>query len=66
MKLAQTPDGKLVEATVAAPKEAICPHCGGTLKLRSRRAMNNGKASYYWRHRSNQNRNCSGRQRPIG
>ncbi len=65
MKFAQTPDGKRIEATPSAPKTAVCPYCGGELTLRSRRTMNNGEVTYYWRHRSNRNRSCSARKRPI-
>lgn len=65
MQLAQTTEGKKVTATANAPKEAICPQCGGKLTLRSRKAMNNCKATYFWRHRSNQNRHCSARHRPV-
>ena len=44
-----------------APKEAICPRCGGKLTLRSRKAMNNCQQTYFWRHRPNQNRQCRDR-----
>lgn len=27
--------------------------------------MNNGARTFFWRHRSNTNRYCSGRNRPI-
>jgi hypothetical protein len=65
MKVAQTVDGKKVVASASAPKEAVCPCCGGRLTLRSRRTMNNGQRTYFWRHRSNHNTNCSARNRPI-
>jgi len=65
MKDAQTVEGKRVTATDQAPPKAICPICGGELTLRSRSTMNNGKRSYFWRHRSNLNRHCSARNRPI-
>ncbi len=65
MKTAQTVDGKQIKASVAAPKEAICPFCGGELTLRSRRTMNNGKVSYFWRHQNNTNPDCSARRRPV-
>ncbi|MCP5096006.1 MAG: hypothetical protein GY943_10670 [Chloroflexi bacterium] len=65
MKIAQTQDGKTVDATPNAPKTAVCPHCGGLLTLRSRRAMNRGKTSYFWRHLRNQNSHCRGRRRPV-
>jgi hypothetical protein len=65
MKVAQTPAGKPLIADTNAPKQAICPHCGGPVTLRTRKTMNNGDQSYFWRHKSNQNRNCSGRNRPI-
>ncbi len=65
MKVAQTIDGKQIVAAASAPTEAVCPMCGGKLTLRSRSTMNNGKRSYFWRHRSNHNRHCSARKRPI-
>jgi hypothetical protein len=65
MKTAQTVDGKTIIASKTAPKEAVCPYCGGILVLRSRRTMNGEKASYYWRHQNNKNPNCSGRARPV-
>ena len=65
MQLAQTNEGKKVTATVDAPKEAICPHCGGILTLRSRKTMNSCESTYFWRHCSNQNRHCSARHRPV-
>jgi hypothetical protein len=46
MKLAQTLEGKLIEAAAEAPKQAICPCCGGIVRLRSRRTMGNGKVVY--------------------
>jgi hypothetical protein len=33
--------------------------------LRSRRTMNNGQKTYYWRHRSNRDTHCSARNHPI-
>jgi hypothetical protein len=65
MKTAKTSKGETIDASATSPKEAICPYCGGTVKLRSRRAMNNQKVSYFWRHGNNKNPNCSGRRRPI-
>lgn len=65
MKIANTPNGQPIEASPAAPREAICPYCGGKLILRSRRTMNNGKATYFWRHHSNMNSNCAARRRPV-
>lgn len=65
MKVAQTVDGKQITAAATAPPKAICPVCGGELTLRSRSTMNNGKRTFFWRHRSNDNRYCSARNRPI-
>jgi hypothetical protein len=65
VKLAKIKDDKLIEASESAPQEAICPYCGGEVTLRSRRTMNGGEKSYYWRHLNNQNRNCSGRTRMV-
>jgi hypothetical protein len=66
MKFAESADGKRIEASPQAPEEAICPDCGGKLTLRSRRTMNNGKVTYFWRHRGNKNRYCTARRRPVG
>lgn len=65
MKVAQTIEGEQIRATAEAPAKAICPVCGGPLTLRSRRKMNNGGRTYFWRHRSNRNRHCSARNRPV-
>ena len=65
MKTAQDKNGNLIEAGENAAKTAVCPHCNGVLTLRSRRAMNNGKVTYFWRHASNQNRHCRARQNPV-
>jgi hypothetical protein len=65
MKVAQTAEGKPITADATAPSRAICPICGGKLSLRSRKTMNNGQRTYYWRHRSNHNRFCSARNRPF-
>ena len=65
MKIAQTVDGKQVVAADSAPPKAVCPTCGGELTLRSRRTMNNGKRTYFWRHGSNHNRHCGSRNGPI-
>jgi hypothetical protein len=66
MKFALSETGIKVEANPSAPKVAICHCCGGELTLRSRKTMNNGAKTFYWRHRSNKNRNCSARNRPVG
>lgn len=65
VKIANTPEGTTVEANENAPNTAVCPYCKGTLTLRSRRAMNNGQRSYFWRHGRNQNHDCQGRRRPV-
>jgi hypothetical protein len=66
MKTAQTQDGKLLVADASAPRQAICPCCGGPLTLRSRQTMDKKTRTYFWRHRSNRNSDCSARNRPIG
>ncbi len=63
MKVAKTDDGDQVEASESAPKEAICPYCGGIVILRGRRLMGQDKKSYFWRHQDNKNMNCPGRSR---
>ena len=65
MKVALTHEGIEVVAQPSAPEKAICPNCGGELLLRSRRQMNNGGCTYFWRHKSNHNRHCSARNCPI-
>jgi len=65
MRIAQTDDGKKIIANPTAPPRAICPACGGVLTLRSRSTMNNGRRTYFWRHRGNHNPDCSARNRPI-
>ncbi|MCP5095934.1 MAG: hypothetical protein GY943_10310 [Chloroflexi bacterium] len=63
MKQAITVDGRLLIASDDAPSEAVCPHCGGTVRLRRRRRMNNEGTSYFWRHLSNTNQDCRARSR---
>lgn len=65
MKYALTGTGQKILASVDAPKVANCHCCGGELTLRSRKTMNNGGKTYYWRHRSNKNIDCSARNRPV-
>lgn len=65
MKTAKDQKGNLIQAAKTAPETAVCPHCGGVLTLRSRRAMNKGNVAYFWRHASNQNQNCRARRRPV-
>ncbi|MCA9929388.1 MAG: hypothetical protein KC419_12955 [Anaerolineales bacterium] len=65
MKTAKDNYGNLIQANETAPKTAVCPHCGGILTLRKRRAMNNAHIAYFWRHASNQNQNCRARKRPV-
>ena len=65
MKVACTSNGEQITASPKAPRQAICPVCGGTLNLRSRKTMNNGQKTYFWRHLSNRNTQCSARTRPI-
>ena len=64
MQVAQTVDGQPVPAAATAPPQAICPYCGGVLTLRSRKRMNNGGISYFWRHQNNENRQCRARHKP--
>ncbi|MGH2538652.1 MAG: hypothetical protein ACRDHL_14785 [Candidatus Promineifilaceae bacterium] len=65
MKIAKSSDGTQLVANATAPHQAVCPICGGTLTLRSRRTMDNGKRVYYWRHRGNHNPHCTARNRPF-
>jgi hypothetical protein len=54
MKTARTYQGQLITASLNAPRQAICPICGGAVTLRSRELMANGGTIYYWRHKDNQ------------
>ena len=63
MKLANSKDGREIEAAENAPSEAICLYCGGIVVLRGRKVMGSKMKSYYWRHLDNQNRTCPGRVR---
>lgn len=65
MKLAKTTEGESVRATEAAPAQATCPRCQGTVILRHRRLMGNEGVTYFWRHRSNRNSRCSARFHPY-
>jgi len=65
MKVALNSDGTPIEASADAPKEAICPHCGGVVLLRGRRVMGNQAKSYYWRHAPGGDPNCPGRSRVL-
>jgi len=57
-------DGGRLVASDTAPKQAICPSCGGKVILRQRKLMNNSGTTYYWKHLGNLNRNCTARVRP--
>jgi hypothetical protein len=65
MKTAITAEGKKVDAGASAPRQAICPCCGESLTLRSRRSIDKQNQTYFWRHKSNGKRDCSRRIRPI-
>ena len=54
MKTALCRHGKPLVAADNSPKEARCPHCGGTVTLRYRKLMANGGTIYFWRHAENQ------------
>lgn len=65
MKIAQHPDNQQpLPASTTAPTKAVCPFCGGVVKLRRRKCMDGGTV-YFWRHRDNRNRACNGRSRPV-
>ncbi len=64
MKIAHSSSGEPIVADAGAPAQAVCPHCGGRLILRSRRLMGSMKLTYYWRHGSNRNLRCDRRSRP--
>ena len=63
MKFALDAAGKSVTANANAPVEAICPACGGRVKLRKRKLMGGGR-TYYWRHQNQWGFKC--RQRHTG
>jgi DNA-directed RNA polymerase subunit RPC12/RpoP len=66
MKTAHTSEGQAIEASATAPKEAVCPYCGGRLLLRGRKLMGDDQRVYYWRHQGNRNRDCNARKHPGG
>jgi hypothetical protein len=61
-----TPDGRPVEASAAAPLEAICPYCQAVVTLRGRKLMGAGGKTYYWRHQQNSKLQCVKRTRKRG
>ena len=63
MKTAVTSNGKPLVAAIGAPAHAICPKCGGLVKLRVRRLMANSGNTYYWRHLDD--RHTCYRQKPF-
>ena len=65
MKYAYTESDEKVLATVAAPEDALCPHCGGEVAKRRRKVMLNGEPVFFWRHKRNVNRHCPARKRPF-
>jgi len=65
MKTARRIDGTAIDASMTAPRLAICPWCGGKVTLRHRQLMNEEGRIYYWRHQSNRHLGCQGRARPL-
>jgi len=57
-----TNDGKPVTAGPDAPATAACPACGGEVHLRKHTRMD-GRATYYYRHKNGQGKNCPRRYR---
>jgi len=64
MKTAVTSHGEPVLAGPDAPESALCPYCGGPLRLRQRRTMDN-HLTYFWRHQDNHHLHCQKRSTPI-
>lgn len=63
MKTAVTSNGKPLVAAIGCPPRAICPKCGGSVILRTRRLMANAGDTYYWRHQDD--RHTCYRQKPF-
>ena len=62
MKNALAQSGEIIEAGENAPQAAICPHCKGVLKLRSRRyGTKPDEVTYFWRHKDYANPDCFAR-----
>lgn len=63
MKTAVSSNGRKLVASRTSPNTAVCPKCGGTVILKSRRLMANAGNTYYWRHKDNDHA-CE-RQKPF-
>jgi hypothetical protein len=62
MKVAVDDTGSPVRAEAGAPKQALCPQCGGPMILRRRRGgARPGDLTYFWRHQDNTNLACCAR-----
>lgn len=57
-------NGKLVVAGPDAPEEALCPDCGGKVRVRHRARMD-GETTYFYRHIQGEGKNCPRRYRPT-
>ena len=57
--IALSADGKHrpITAGPGAPQEAACPACGADVQLRKRTKMDS-HATYYYRHKNGQGKNC--------
>jgi hypothetical protein len=58
MDYAKNEAGQRVKAEAGAPKQALCPFCGGDVVLRSRRGYPQHDVTYFWRHRDNASLDC--------
>jgi len=64
MRIAHDPQGEPIEASAQAPLEAKCPFCGGSVTLRSRKAMGSRELTHFWRHVRLTDFDCPGRSSP--
>ena len=66
MKIAINQARETITAEANAPGKAICPFCGATVILRTRRQLVQvGGVTYFWRHENHINRRCPARKPSI-
>lgn len=57
-------NGKLVLAAPDSPDVALCPACGEGVEKR-KRARQDGKVTYFWRHKVGVGDGCPLRYQPV-
>jgi hypothetical protein len=55
--------GKLVRASPQSPDKGSCPECGAEVQKRHVTRMD-GRATYFYRDKRRQGKDCPGRYRP--